>query len=63
MRYDANHGVVMVNAGGMVVTTASGYIIKDDVINVILAQMSGKAGVAAGLTNAKVWCPIDLQLI
>jgi len=53
-------GVVKVDAGSMTVTTASGNKVKGDVINIIPAQMSGKIGVAAGLTNTKGWCPIDL---
>ena len=52
--------MVKVNAAGMAVTTASGNTIKGDVINIIPAQMSGKLGLAAGLTNDKGWCPIDL---
>jgi sulfide dehydrogenase [flavocytochrome c] flavoprotein subunit len=54
-------GVVKVNAKGMTVKTASGNTIKGDVINIIPAQMSGKVGVIAGLTNKKGWCPIDLK--
>jgi sulfide dehydrogenase [flavocytochrome c] flavoprotein subunit len=53
-------GVVKVDAGSMTVTTASGNKVKGDVINVIPAQKSGKVGEAAGLTNGKGWCPIDL---
>jgi sulfide dehydrogenase [flavocytochrome c] flavoprotein subunit len=53
-------GVVKVDAKGMSVTTASGNTVKGDVINVIPAQMSGKVGAAAGLTDKKDWCPVDL---
>ena len=53
-------GVVKVDAKGMTVTTASGNTVKGDVINVIPAQMSGNIGAAAGLTDDKGWCPIDL---
>ena len=53
-------GVVKVDAKGMSVTTASGNTVKGDVINVIPAQMSGKIGAAAGLTDKKGWCPVDL---
>ncbi len=53
-------GVVKVNAGANSVTTAFGDEIKADVLNVIPAQKAGKIAFAAGLTNAKGWCPVDL---
>jgi len=53
-------GVVSVNAGNNSITTAFGDEIKADVLNVIPAQKAGKIAFAAGLTNDKGWCPIDL---
>ena len=53
-------GVVAVDAGTNMVTTAFGDEIKADVLNVIPAQKAGKIAQAAGLTNDKGWCPIDL---
>ncbi len=53
-------GVVKVNADTRTVTTAFGDDIKADVLNVIPAQKAGKIAFAAGLTDAKGWCPIDL---
>lgn len=60
IEYVKSDGVVKVNAKGMSVTTASGNTVKGDVINIIPAQMSGKVGSIAGLTDKKGWCPIDL---
>ncbi|MGV6825674.1 MAG: FCSD flavin-binding domain-containing protein [bacterium] len=54
-------GVVKVNAADMSVTTKFGDTIKADVLNVIPAQKAGKIAFAAGLTNDKGWCPINLQ--
>ena len=34
---------------------------KADVLNIIPPQKAGKIAFAAGLTNAKGWCPVDLQ--
>jgi len=53
-------GVVEVDANTRTVTTAFGDEIKADVLNVIPAQKAGKIAHAAGLTNDKGWCPIDL---
>jgi len=53
-------GVVKVDAKGMTVTTQSGNTVKGDVINVIPAQKAGMVGAAAGLTDDKGWCPVDL---
>ncbi|MCG8494189.1 MAG: NAD(P)/FAD-dependent oxidoreductase, partial [Sneathiellales bacterium] len=53
-------GVVSVDAASNSVTTAFGDTIKADVLNVIPAQKAGKIAFAAGLTNDKGWCPIDL---
>jgi len=53
-------GVVKVNAGNNSVTTAFGDEIKADVLNVIPAQKAGNIAFAAGLTNDKGWCPVDL---
>ena len=53
-------GVVAVNAANNSVTTAFGDEIKADVLNVIPAQKAGAVASAAGLTNDKGWCPIDL---
>ncbi len=53
-------GVVKVDAGNNSVTTAFGDEIKADVLNVIPAQKAGKIAFAAGLTNDKGWCPVDL---
>ena len=53
-------GVVSVNADAMTVTTAFGDEIKADVLNVIPPQKAGDIATAAGLTNEKGWCPIDL---
>ncbi len=53
-------GVVAVDAGSRTATTAFGDEIKADVLNVIPAQQAGKIAHAAGLTNDKGWCPIDL---
>ncbi len=60
IEYANNDGVVKVNAGAMTVTTASGNTLKGDVINVVPAQIAGKVASAAGLTDAKGWCPINL---
>ena len=60
IEYVKSDGVVKVDAGNMSVTTASGNKVKGDVINIIPAQMAGKVGAIAGLTNAKGWCPINL---
>ncbi len=53
-------GVVKVNAANNSVTTAFGDEIKGDVVNVIPAQKAGAIAFAAGLTNDKGWCPVDL---
>ncbi|MCB1881471.1 MAG: FAD-dependent oxidoreductase [Gammaproteobacteria bacterium] len=53
-------GVVKVDAASKTVTTAFGDDIKADVLNVIPPQMAGTIAVAAGLTDDKGWCPIDL---
>ncbi|MES9968032.1 MAG: NAD(P)/FAD-dependent oxidoreductase [Sedimenticola sp.] len=53
-------GVVAVNAGANSVTTAFGDEVKGDVVNVIPAQKAGAIAFAAGLTNAKGWCPVNL---
>ncbi|MES9956858.1 MAG: NAD(P)/FAD-dependent oxidoreductase [Sedimenticola sp.] len=53
-------GVVAVNAGANSVTTAFGDEIKGDVVNVIPAQKAGAIAFAAGLTNDKGWCPVNL---
>jgi len=52
--------VVAVDAANRTVTTAFGDEIKADVLNVIPAQKAGKIAHAAGLTDDKGWCPIDL---
>ncbi|MCP3871252.1 MAG: FAD-dependent oxidoreductase [Gammaproteobacteria bacterium] len=53
-------GVVEVDAGSNTAITAFGDDIKADVLNIIPAQKAGKIAFAAGLTNDKGWCPIDL---
>ncbi|MES9871308.1 MAG: NAD(P)/FAD-dependent oxidoreductase [Sedimenticola sp.] len=53
-------GVVAVNAGANSVTTAFGDEVKGDVVNVIPAQKAGAIAFAAGLTNDKGWCPVNL---
>ncbi len=53
-------GVVAVNAANNSVTTAFGDEIKADVLNVIPAQKAGAVAFAAGLTDDKGWCPVDL---
>ncbi|OOZ36884.1 NAD(P)/FAD-dependent oxidoreductase [Solemya velesiana gill symbiont] len=53
-------GVVKVNAGANSATTAFGDEVKGDVVNVIPAQKAGGIASAAGLTNDKGWCPVDL---
>jgi len=53
-------GVVEVNAATKTVTTGFGDEIKADVLNIIPAQKAGEIAQAAGLTNDKGWCPIDL---
>lgn len=53
--------VVGVNAGKIMATTKFGDEVKADVLNVIPAQKAGKVAFAAGLTNAKGWCPINLK--
>jgi len=53
-------GVVAVNAAANSATTAFGDEIKADVLNVIPAQKAGAVAFAAGLTNDKGWCPINL---
>ena len=58
--YIKSDGIAKLDAGGMSISTASGNTIKGDVINVIPAQKAGKVAEAAGLVNAKGWCPIDL---
>lgn len=55
------NGVVAVDAGGMSVKSKMGEMVKGDVINVIPAQKAGKIAFAAGLTNDKGWCPINLH--
>ena len=42
-------------------TTAFGDEIKADVLNVIPPQKAGAIAFAAGLTNDKGWCPINLH--
>ena len=54
-------GVVKVDAGSKTVTTAFGDEIKADVLNVIPPQKAGAIAFAAGLTNDKGWCPINLH--
>jgi len=54
-------GVVKVDAASRTVTTQFGDEVKADVLNVIPAQKAGKIAFAAGLTNKKGWCPINLQ--
>jgi len=54
-------GVVSVDAGSNTVTTAFGDEIKADVLNVIPPQKAGAIAFAAGLTNDKGWCPINLH--
>jgi len=54
-------GVVKVDAASRTVTTQFGDEVKADVLNVIPAQKAGKIAFAAGLTNEKGWCPINLQ--
>lgn len=60
IEYIKNDGIAKLDAGNMNITTASGEVIKGDVINVIPAQKAGKVAKLAGLTNDKDWCPIDL---
>ena len=54
-------GVVSVDAASNTVTTAFGDEIKADVLNVIPPQKAGAIAFAAGLTNDKGWCPINLH--
>ena len=58
IEYVKSDGIVKLNSGSIV--TASGNTIKGDVINVIPPQKAGKIAKAAGLTNSKGWCPVDL---
>ena len=60
IEYIKSDGITKLDADGMSITTASGNTVKGDVINVIPAQMAGAVSKAAGLTNDKGWCPIDL---
>ncbi len=53
-------GVMKVDAASRTVTTGFGDTFKADVLNVIPAQKAGKIAFAAGLTNDKGWCPINL---
>ncbi len=53
-------GVVSVDVANNSMTTAFGDTHKADVLNVIPAQKAGAIAFAAGLTNDKGWCPIDL---
>ena len=53
-------GVVSVDVASNTVTTAFGDEIKADVLNVIPPQKAGAIAFAAGLTNDKGWCPINL---
>jgi len=54
-------GVVAVDAASNTVTTSFGDEIKADVLNVIPPQKAGAIAFAAGLTNDKGWCPINLH--
>ncbi|MEW7977057.1 MAG: NAD(P)/FAD-dependent oxidoreductase [Candidatus Sedimenticola endophacoides] len=53
-------GIVSINAANNSMTSAFGDEIKADVLNVIPPQKAGTVAMAAGLTNDKGWCPVDL---
>lgn len=53
-------GIVSVNAANNSMTSAFGDEVKADVLNVIPPQKAGTVAMAAGLTNDKGWCPVDL---
>ncbi|MEJ1374035.1 MAG: FCSD flavin-binding domain-containing protein, partial [Candidatus Sedimenticola sp. (ex Thyasira tokunagai)] len=53
-------GIESVDVANNSMTTAFGDTHKADVLNVIPAQKAGHIGFAAGLTNDKGWCPVNL---
>jgi sulfide dehydrogenase [flavocytochrome c] flavoprotein subunit len=56
-----DNAIVAVNAKARTVTNGFGDEIKADVLNVIPPQQAGKIAFAAGLTNDKGWCPVNLH--
>ncbi|TNG00422.1 MAG: cytochrome C [Gammaproteobacteria bacterium] len=56
-----DNAVVKVDVKSRTVTTGFDDQVKADVLNVIPPQKAGKIAFAAGLTNDKGWCPVNLH--
>lgn len=60
IEWNGSTAISAVDAGAMTVSTDVDDI-KGDVISVIPNQQAGKIAIAAGLADAKGWCPVDFR--